>query len=163
MAIFQKSAAKPARNGAPSAASSDSRTDTKANEHARLHVGRDLRLHGSVENCEILVIEGYMKASSVHSKKVTVAETGVLEGEVSADNIEVHGRFKGTLLARLFLDVRAGGEVDGEIAYGDLAVAQGGRLSGNIKRADGLTQSAAPAGAPIAAAPTKGAFVPRAS
>ena len=141
MAIFHKSAARAAKGDALSSSPSDSRAETRTNENARLHVGRDLRLQGSVENCDILIIEGYMKASNVRSKKVTVAETGVLEGEVSADNVEVHGRFKGTMLARVFLDVRATGEVDGEISYGALAVAQGGRLCGHVRRADSVQDS----------------------
>ena len=161
MAIFQKSSG---AADAPAAPPLEPRAETGSGDGARLHVGRDLRLQGSVENCDTLVIEGYMKASSVRSKQVIVAESGVLEGEVDADSIEVRGKFSGTLLARMFLDVRATGTVDGDISYAELAVAQGGRLSGRIGRADGnaATGSAA-TGAAVAEPPAGGVFVPRAS
>ena len=128
MAIFQKSAASSGNQAAAQR--------SESGDGARLHVGRDLRLQGSVENCDTLVIEGYMKASSVRSKQVIIAESGVLEGEVGADSVEVRGRFSGTLLARKLLDVRASGDIEGEISYGALAVERGGRLSGRIGCAD---------------------------
>jgi cytoskeletal protein CcmA (bactofilin family) len=52
------------------------------------------------------------------------------------DVVEVRGDFSGELTARTLLVVHGTGRVSGKIRYGKLVVAEGGELSGDVKRLD---------------------------
>jgi len=55
-----------------------------------------------------------------------------LQGHVSTENADVHGRFEGDLVVRKRLLVRSTGHVSGTITYGEIEIERGGKLSGAI-------------------------------
>ncbi|MEP7181993.1 MAG: polymer-forming cytoskeletal protein [Betaproteobacteria bacterium] len=123
---------------------------------SKLSVGINIKLKGvEVSDCDVLVIEGHVEAT-VHSKALEIAEPGTLKGTAMIDVAEIRGEFAGDLTARTRLVVHGTGRVSGTIRYGKLIVAEGGEISGDVKRID---PAAAPSAAPTARAPT--AFDPR--
>src|SRR5204863_3407743 len=64
---------------------------------------------------------------------VIVREGGCLKGHVVSDRAEVHGTFEGQIQVEDHLDIRATGDVSGELTYGKLSVASGGRLAGSVE------------------------------
>jgi cytoskeletal protein CcmA (bactofilin family) len=84
-------------------------------------------------DCDVLVIEGHVEAT-VHSKAMEIAKPGTLKGNAEIDVAEIHGDFTGELTARTRLVVHGTGRVSGTIRYGRLIVADGGAISGDIKR-----------------------------
>lgn len=143
----------------PSSAASASTTSTKSTGDApesKLFVGVNIKLKGvEITDCDSLVIEGQVEAT-VHSKAMEIAKPGTLKGNAQIDVAEVHGEFSGELTARVRLVVHGTGRVSGTIRYGKLIVAEGGEVTGDVKRLD---SDAAEASA-IAAAAARPALTP---
>lgn len=101
--------------------------------HKKLVVGREISLTGEITDCDILVVEGTVRASLQDSRRLEISETGVFEGKVEIDVAEIKGRFEGELIARSRLVVRRTGQVIGRIRYTELEIERGGRVSGDIE------------------------------
>lgn len=103
---------------------------------SKLFIGVNIKLRGvEISDCDVLVIEGHVEAT-VHSKAMQIDKPGTLKGTALIDVAEVHGDFSGELTARTRLVVHGTGRVSGKIRYGKLIVAEGGELSGDVKRID---------------------------
>lgn len=103
---------------------------------SKLFIGINIKLKGvEISDCDALVIEGEVDAT-VHSKLMQIAQPGSLHGTALIDVAEIHGEFSGELTARTRLVVHGTGRVSGTIRYGKLIVAEGGELSGDVKRLD---------------------------
>ena len=115
---------------------------------SRLHVGVNIKLKGvEISDCDVLVIEGHVEAT-VHSKAMQIDKPGTLKGTALIDVAEIHGDFSGELTARTRLVVHGTGRVSGSIRYGKLIVAEGGEISGDVKRLDAADPLAQAARAP---------------
>ena len=134
---------------------------SEVNPGSKLAVGINIKLRGvEISDCDALVIEGLVEAT-VHSKMMEIAKPGKLTGTANIDIAEIHGDFSGELTARTRLVIHGTGRVSGTIRYGKLVVAEGGELSGDVKRIDeaqshgqGHAQAQAPQGqAPQGQAP----------
>ncbi|MGH8852538.1 MAG: bactofilin family protein [Casimicrobiaceae bacterium] len=111
---------------------------------SKLFIGINIKLKGvEISDCDVLVIEGHVEAT-VHSKAMQIDKPGTLKGTALIDVAEVHGDFSGELTARTRLVVHGTGRVSGKIRYGKLIVAEGGELSGDVKRIDESEEQAAP-------------------
>jgi len=100
---------------------------------SKLSVGVNIKLKGvEITDCDVLVIEGHVEAT-VQSKVMQIAKPGTLKGIATIDVAEVNGEFSGELTARSRLVVHATGRVTGTIRYGQLIVAEGGEVSGDVK------------------------------
>ncbi|HEX9302154.1 MAG TPA: polymer-forming cytoskeletal protein [Casimicrobiaceae bacterium] len=94
----------------------------------------NIKLKGvDISDCDVLVIEGSVEAT-VHSKAMQIAKPGTLKGTALIDVAEIQGEFSGELTARTRLVVHSTGRVSGTIRYGKLIVAEGGELTGDVKR-----------------------------
>jgi len=101
--------------------------------HKKLVVGREISLTGEITDCDILVVEGTVRASLQDSRRLEISETGVFEGKVEIDVAEIKGRFDGELTARGRLVVRRTGQVVGRIRYAELEIERGGKISGDVE------------------------------
>ena len=100
---------------------------------SKLFVGVNIKLRGvEITDCDVLVIEGHVEAS-VQSKVMQIAKPGTLKGTATIDVAEINGEFTGELTARSRLVVQGTGRVSGTIRYGQLIVAEGGEVSGDVK------------------------------
>ncbi|HEV2977038.1 MAG TPA: polymer-forming cytoskeletal protein [Casimicrobiaceae bacterium] len=108
---------------------------------SKLFIGVNIKLKGvEISDCDVLVIEGQVDAT-VHSKLMQIASPGTLHGTALIDVAEIYGEFAGELTARTRLVVHGTGRVSGTIRYGKLIVAEGGELSGDVKRLDAEEQA----------------------
>lgn len=113
----------PAAGGAPASGS-------------KLIVGRNVKLKGvEISDCEMVVVEGQVEAS-VSAKGMQIAKPGTLKGTAVIDVAEIDGDFTGELTAHVKLVVNGTGRVSGTIRYGSLIVAEGGEVTGDVKRLD---------------------------
>lgn len=100
---------------------------------SKLSVGANIKLKGvEISDCDFLVIEGHVEAT-VQSKAMQIAKPGTLKGTATIDVAEINGEFTGELTARSRLVVNGTGRVTGTIRYGQLIVAEGGEVSGDVK------------------------------
>jgi cytoskeletal protein CcmA (bactofilin family) len=100
-----------------------------------LIIGEGISLSGEVTSCDRLIVEGTIEAKLEKCQHVIIAETGVFNGKASTENADVRGRFQGELVVRKRLLIRAGGHVSGTIAYGEIEIESGGKISGAIEEA----------------------------
>jgi len=109
-----------------------------------------------------------LECSDPDSKAMEIAKPGTLKGNAQIDIAEIHGEFVGELTARTRLVVHGTGRVSGTIRYGKLVIAEGGEITGDVKRLESAegTPSTAPAsssaGAGVAAAGARGPLSPSA-
>jgi len=99
----------------------------------KLIVGREITLSGEISSCDRLVIEGSVEANLQNCNEVELAETGLFKGSATIDEIEVRGRFEGSLTVRKRLLIRATGRVSGTIRYGQIEIECGGQISGDVQ------------------------------
>jgi cytoskeletal protein CcmA (bactofilin family) len=111
-------------------------TNAPATGGSRLIVGRNVKLKGvEISDCDMVVVEGQVEASVV-SKGMQIAKPGTLKGTAVIDVAEIDGDFTGELTAHAKLVVNGTGRVSGTIRYGSLIVAEGGEVTGDVKRLD---------------------------
>ena len=143
------SAAQAAAAAPPQATAVPVRTAGAADDGGVVVIGKGTKISGQIYDCAKLEIEGMVEGNIV-ADALVIREGGVVKGDVKAAHAEVHGVFQGKLTVEDLLDVRATGQVEGELSYGKLAVAMGGYMSGTIN-SDGET--ATPNGTVLAAIP----------
>lgn len=94
-------------------------------------IGKGTRIVGEITDCSRVEIQGIVDGTIV-AETLIIREGGSLTGRLQATHAEVHGSFNGQLDIAELLDIRSTGTVEGELAYGKLAVAMGGHISGNV-------------------------------
>ena len=99
----------------------------------KLVVGRDISLSGEITDCDILVVEGKVKASLFDSRRFEISESGSFEGTVEIETAEIKGQFDGELLVRGRLLIRRTGRVHGRIRYAELEIERGGQIAGDVQ------------------------------
>jgi cytoskeletal protein CcmA (bactofilin family) len=99
----------------------------------KLIVGREISLSGEITSCDKLIVEGSVEANLQNCHDVELAESGLFKGSATIDEIEVRGRFEGSLIVRKRLMIRATGRVSGTIRYGQIEIECGGQISGDIQ------------------------------
>jgi len=95
-------------------------------------VGKGASIVGEITNCTQVEIAGALEGKVV-AEAVIVRAGGCLKGHVCSERAEVHGTLEGQVQVEDHLDIRSTGQVSGELAYGKLSVASGGRLAGTIQ------------------------------
>jgi cytoskeletal protein CcmA (bactofilin family) len=101
---------------------------------SKLIVGPNIKLKGvEICDCDVLIVEGQDEAT-INSKAMQIAKPGTLKGTAVIDVAEVDGEFTGELTAHTKLVVHGTGRVSGTIRYGRLIVADGGELTGDVRR-----------------------------
>jgi len=98
-------------------------------------IGRGTRLKGEIEATGDVIVEGTVEAS-IRAATMRIAAGGSVTGDVEAPNVEVRGRFEGTLNVRECLTISGEGHVSGTVRYGELKVDRGARLTGDIALVD---------------------------
>jgi cytoskeletal protein CcmA (bactofilin family) len=103
-----------------------------ANGDGIVVVGKGASIVGEITNCTQVEIAGALEGKVV-AEAVIVRAGGCLKGHVCSERAEVHGTIEGQVQVEDHLDIRSTGDVSGELAYGKLSVASGGRLAGSIQ------------------------------
>jgi cytoskeletal protein CcmA (bactofilin family) len=109
-------------------------------ESKRLTVGKGITLSGEIRACDLLIVEGQVEATLSESRAVEISSSGVFKGVADIESAEVSGLLEGELVVRGTLVIHATGRVLGKISYGQIEIARGGIISGQI---DVLAEAAA--------------------
>jgi cytoskeletal protein CcmA (bactofilin family) len=110
------------------------------NEGKRLLVGREIVLTGEIRACDRLIVEGRVEAALTDSRAIEIAATGMFKGKAQIETAEISGHFEGDLVVTQKMTIHSTGRVFGNIRYGQIEIARGGIISGQI---DVLADSAA--------------------
>jgi cytoskeletal protein CcmA (bactofilin family) len=132
--------------GAPSAAAAAPRPAAPAPVAQRglSTLSSDLQFEGGISGSGDLQIDGQIKGD-VRVGRLIVGETGAVEGNVSADYIEVRGRIVGGVSGKQ-VKLIATAYVDGDITAEQLSIDIGAYFQGRVLQ--GRREAPAPAAAP---------------
>ena len=133
------STASPARSTAPSPVS----------QRGLSTLSSDLQFDGSISGGGDLQIDGSIKGD-VRVGRLIVGETGAVEGNVSADYVEVRGRIVGGISGKQ-VKLIATAYVDGDITAEQMSIDIGAYFQGRVLQ--GRREAPAPTPAPRPAAP----------
>ena len=95
-------------------------------------IARDTVLEGNISTNGEIRIDGSVRGS-IRAQICIIEATGVVEGEVLADEIIVKGRIVGPLRA-IHAHLHAGADVEGDIVSNTIAIETGARLQGSVWR-----------------------------
>ena len=98
----------------------------------RLVVGRGIALSGEIRACDRLIVEGQVEATLSDSRSIEISASGVFKGKAQIEEAEISGRFDGELVVSHRLTIHATGRVVGTVRYGEVEIARGGVISGQI-------------------------------
>jgi cytoskeletal protein CcmA (bactofilin family) len=116
-----------------------------AGERRTLVVGKGISVQGTVQDAERLVVEGTVEATMIHATELSIAQGGVVKGEIEVEDAEIAGTIDGTLTARGNLVIRGTGRVLGTARCRRLQVEDGGQITGRMEMIAGEGARAAPA------------------
>ena len=102
-------------------------------QNGNMSVGPGIQLKGEISKCATLVVEGDVDAT-LDGKALEIAQRGVFCGTARVESASIQGRFEGDLTVSGMLHIENGGSVSGKLCYGQLEVAVGGDLSGEISK-----------------------------
>jgi cytoskeletal protein CcmA (bactofilin family) len=95
-------------------------------------IGADFRVKGDI-SCEgDIQLEGTVDGN-IKSVRLTVGETGIVNGDVNAEGVRVQGKVVGTIRAKT-VDLAGTGHVTGDILHERLSVENGAFLNGHCRR-----------------------------
>jgi cytoskeletal protein CcmA (bactofilin family) len=129
--------AEPARRAPDVTATTGRRPDIRPSapgdsEGKKLIVGREIALNGEIRACDLLVVEGRVEAVLSDSRAIEVSATGVFKGKAQIESAEISGVFEGELVTTDKLIIHSTGRVYGNIRYGQIEIARGGIIAGQI-------------------------------
>ena len=95
-------------------------------------IGADFRVKGDI-SCEgDIQLEGTVDGN-IKSVRLTVGETGIVNGDVNAEGVRVQGKVVGTITAQT-VELAGTGHVTGDILHERLSVENGAFLNGHCRR-----------------------------
>ena len=102
----------------------------KANQRFDSIISRNVTIDGEIRGKENLAIEGRVKGVVILEGDLFVAETGVVEAEIEADDVVILGKVNGNIKARKQLELRPSGKLFGEIHATSIDIREGAVFEG---------------------------------
>jgi cytoskeletal protein CcmA (bactofilin family) len=126
----------PLRSSAPPSPRLEAEPQTDAHhteaDVRTLIIGPGVSVKGEITSCNRLIVEGKIEAKLADCPNVIIKQGGVFNGESTTQEADIQGSFDGNLVVRGRLFVRATGTVAGKIAYGEIEIERGGKISGQL-------------------------------
>lgn len=97
-----------------------------------LVVSRGIKLQGSIQDAEKVVIEGSLETDHITAKELVIAHGGFFHGTANVETAEISGTLDGELTARTSLCVCTSGRLNGSAACRRLQVDDGGEIIGKL-------------------------------
>lgn len=95
-------------------------------------IGADFRVKGDIACEGDIQLEGTVEGN-VKSVRLTVGETGIINGDVNAEDVRVHGKVVGTIRAKT-VELAGSAHVTGDILHERMSVENGAFLNGHCRR-----------------------------
>ena len=96
-------------------------------------IAAGLKIVGDVETSGTLKIEGTVQGSISGARQVIVGRSGVIQGDIKAEEIILGGRVVGTVTATERVEIQANSVIEGDIHTRSIVVFEGGLLNGNVR------------------------------
>ena len=125
MAIFGKT------DSAPEPSAGQDRAAAASPSPATV-IGAKARMVGEITGDEDIVIHGRFEGNIQVNRKVTVAASGQIEGDIHGRSVVVGGRVHGQVRADERAELLASASVQGNVSAPKVVIAEGAQLQGNV-------------------------------
>lgn len=96
-------------------------------------LGSDLRITGDVTSTGIVEIHGVIDGN-IAARGLVIGAEGAVKGTVSAETVEVKGRFEGRASTEN-LTLRASADVQADVTYSAVSIESGAQIEGRFTKA----------------------------
>jgi cytoskeletal protein CcmA (bactofilin family) len=111
-------------------------------------VGPSARFVGAITGDEDVAVHGRVEGNIDVTRRVTVAASGEVEGDVHARYVVVAGHVRGQIRADERAELLASAAVHGNVHAPKVVIAEGAQLQGNVAMSGGAPPSPEGTGAP---------------
>ncbi|MBI2568495.1 MAG: polymer-forming cytoskeletal protein [Candidatus Schekmanbacteria bacterium] len=95
-------------------------------------IQKGLMITGEIKGEGDVRIEGEMDGDIVIQGSCTVAESGVVKGNVSGESVQVAGSLTGNTTATKSVEILGTGRISGDITVPNIAIADGASVNGRV-------------------------------
>ena len=113
---------------------------TDNNPKGSLFVGEGVIVKGTFEVPEMAVVAGLVEGE-LNTKEVLVDTSGIVNGRINAEIVEVRGEVTQGLHVTNHLNVRSSAKITGLTQYAEMSVEKGAKLSGELRVIDSVVSS----------------------
>ena len=96
-------------------------------------VSAKAKIAADIRGGESLLIEGYVKGTIELEGDIIVATSGVVEADLTANNIIIQGTVRGNAIAREHLEILSSGNMTGDISARSLDLREGSSFEGRSR------------------------------
>lgn len=89
-------------------------------------------VQGSIRHGRRVEVHGYIEGD-IAAETLLIGRTGRVFGRVKADNATIDGQIQGNVTIKSLIAINATGSVQGEVRYGQMAMAPGATLSAEVR------------------------------
>ena len=107
-------------------------------------IGPKARFQGEISGEEDVLIQGRLEGNARVERKVTVAASGEVRGDLDARSVVVAGRVHGQIRAAERAELLATATVEGNVNAPKVVIAEGAQLQGSVAMSVPQTVGAAP-------------------
>lgn len=100
---------------------------------ARNFISEDIEIKGTVSFDSSLVANGRITGQIISGGHLTVGSSGVVDGDIQASAVAVHGTVKGNITVEDRCELRGDAELIGDLDAPRLVIEEGVTLVGNVK------------------------------
>lgn len=113
---------------------------TDNNPKGSLFVGEGVIVKGTFEVPEMAVVAGLVEGE-LNTKEVLVDTSGIVNGRINAEIVEIRGEVTQGLHVTNHLNIRSSAKITGLTQYAEMSVEKGAKLSGELRVIDGTSSS----------------------
>jgi cytoskeletal protein CcmA (bactofilin family) len=95
-------------------------------------IAQGITIEGELTSDDDIEVAGTIKGRLVTQGGVTVAQSAVIEAEVSGGNVAVAGSITGNVTAAERVDLQTGARLIGDVKAARLTIADGASFKGNV-------------------------------
>ena len=110
------------------------------NPKGSLFVGEGVIVKGTFEVPEMAVVAGLVEGE-LNTKEVLVDTSGIVNGRINAEVVEIRGEVTQGLHVTNHLNVRSSAKITGLTQYAEMSVEKGAKLSGELRVIDATPPS----------------------
>ena len=111
-------------------------------------VGPSARFVGEISGDEDVTVQGRLEGNIEVTRRVTVAPSGEIEGDVHARSVVVAGKVRGQIRADERAELLASAAVQGDVRAPKVVIAEGAQLQGSVAMSGGGPAAPQPPVAP---------------
>lgn len=121
-------------------------------------IGASTRINGDLQFSGGLhldgVVEGNISAEENSGSKLSISDSGKVQGSIRVANVVLNGLVQGDIVAQARVDLGTTAQVNGDVYYGLIEMAMGAQINGKLIHQTAVASDIKPKDEPVADAVT---------